>query len=288
MKRREFEEILDECISAYLSGTRSVEESLSLYPSIARELGPLLRAAADTADTFQEFRPSAQAQERIRLKILQAANERAAARALTRQIDGFSPDPKRTSAWWIAVPVSAGVAVAMVAGAVFFAGQSSDEPNRSALTVVERPEFSSQLGEARRQLDALQVKAASGEDVTAADIEALVGATRRLAENEPSALEATEQEDVQDFLVEQVELLAELNEDSEVESKDIEDALEETVSAAAALGVPVPPTPDIEPPASASASPSPTPAADGTPAPASPQTSPSASPSPVPGDTPAN
>jgi hypothetical protein len=287
MKRREFEEILDECISAYLSGSRSVEESLSLYPSIARELEPLLRAAADTADTFQEYRPSPQAQERIRLKILQAANERAAARALTRQIEGFSSEPKRRSAWWFAVPLTAGASVAAVAAALFFTGQSSDEPDRAALTVVERPEFSSRLDDARRQLEALQFKAASGRNVTAADIDALVGATRRLAEEEPAPLAAAEQEEVEELLGEQVELLAELNEESAVASKDIEDAIEETVSTASALGVPVP-TPDVEPVATASASPSPTPVVDGTPAPATPQSTPSPSPFPAPGNTTGN
>jgi len=110
MRQRKFEEILDECVSAYLEGRRSVDESLSLYPSLARRLDPLLRAAADTADAFQDLRPTGRARERIRQRILRAAAERAAARALTRQIHGFGAATRRPLAGW-AILSAAGVAV---------------------------------------------------------------------------------------------------------------------------------------------------------------------------------
>ena len=46
MITRSLEEILEECLSAYLEGRRGIDESLSLYPSLADELEPLLRTAA--------------------------------------------------------------------------------------------------------------------------------------------------------------------------------------------------------------------------------------------------
>lgn len=272
MKRRQFEEILDECISAYLSGRRSVEHSLSLYPSIARELEPLLRAAADTADTLQQFHPPPQVQERIRQRILQAAAERAAARALTREIHGFEPR-RHHSGYWVA----AFATVAVATGAIVVLGLSLLRDSSSGSTrdpvgvsVIEHPEFVSNLDEARRQLDALQLKAARGEQVTSADLEALVGATLRLAGTaQPAQLAASEQLKVEEMIEEQLGLLEELGDDAR-ESDDIEDAVAATVTAAAALGVPVPViTPDTgeTPTASPRATATPDATTDATPSP---------------------
>lgn len=286
MKRRQFEEILDECISAYLSGRRSVEHSLSLYPSIARELEPLLRAAADTADTFQEMHPSPYAQERIRRRILQAANERAAARALTRGIDGFAEPPPKRSYWLIALPAAAAaIAAIVVSGALFLRDSPSPSPDRTgSITVVERPEFAADLSGARRQLDALRTKAQRGQEVTSSDLDALLGATLRLGQNaEPAEpLPANDQAQVEAIIEQQLDLLDRLGDDGE-ERDGIEDAVAATVSVAAAFGVTLPdsssaatpsaaatpiakPSPSATSPALSSASPSPTASTLGNPA----------------------
>ena len=259
MKRRQFEEILDECISAYLSGRRSVEDSLSLYPSIARELQPLLRAAADTADTLQELRPPPRVQERIRLNILRAASERAAARALTRHIDGFTTRADGRGHWFLAIPaLAAATAAIVVLGLVVLPGGSSDPSTGTArVSVVERPEFSTHLTAARRQLDAIRTKTTNGEAVTQADIEALLGTTRGFAQSaEPSELAARDQVRLEQILEEQLALLGELSSKTYEEREEIEDAVAVTVSVAAVFGVAVT-APDLgdEPRATSDASP---------------------------------
>lgn len=239
MKRRQFEEILDECVSAYLSGRRSVEHSLSLYPSIARELEPLLRAAADTADTFQEINPSARVQDRIRVKIQRAAAERASARALTRNIDGFSSRRQGHNHLWLAVPlVSAAMAAIVVAGFLVLREDGSDSAGGAAsVPIVERAQFAAHLSDARRHLQTLQGKAAGGEDVTQGDIDALLGTTLRLAADAYPGLGAGEQAEVEQILEAQIILLGQLTEASDADTEELEAAVETTVNVAAAFGV---------------------------------------------------
>ena len=289
MKRRQFEEILDECISAYLSGRRSVEHSLSLYPSIARELEPLLRAAADTADTFREINPSAHVQERIRVKIQRAAAERASARALTRNIDGFSSRREGHSHWWLAIPlVSAAAAATVVTGLLFLREDAPDSPGETAsVSVVERPQFAAHLSDARRHLTALQSKAAGGGEVTPQEIDALLGTTLRLATGAQPGLDAGDQAEVERILEEQIALLGLLTGASGTESDQIEAAVETTVSVAAAFGVALhPAAPDASPARGATASsPATHPAGSSPPAPS--PSSP-ASPAPTISPTPGN
>ena len=87
--RRKFDEIFEECLSALLEGRRSVEESLSLYPSLAAELEPLLRTAAEIAPAF-EYRPPAAVQEEARQRFLVAARARRE-RARAASTKGRSP-----------------------------------------------------------------------------------------------------------------------------------------------------------------------------------------------------
>jgi len=256
VKRRQFEEILDECISAYLSGRRSVEHSLSLYPSIARELEPLLRAAADTADTFQAMHPPPLVQERIRRRILQAANERAAARALTRGIDGFEDPAPAKSYWFVALPaVAATLAAILVTGMLFLRDSSSNSSDGTAsITVTEPTRFASDLSDARRQLDVLRDKADRGQEVTPDDLEALLGATLRLGQNaEPEELEAADQARVESMIEQQLVLLDRLNDETE-DVDGIEDAVAATVSVAAVFGVAVPGSSPGPPPSPAATS----------------------------------
>ncbi len=283
MKRRQFEEILDECISAYLSGRRGVAHSLSLYPSIARELEPLLRAAADTADTFQEMGPPAHVQERIRVNIQRAAAERAAARALTRNIDGFSSRRDRPSQWWLAIPlVSAVTAATVVAGLLFLREDASESPRDAAgVSVVERPEFAAHLSDARRHLEVLQSKAAGGEEVTLEDIDVLLGTTLRLAGEAQPGLDASDQAEVLQILEEQIALLSQLSGASAEESDQIQAAVATTVSVAAAFSVALDNAePDPSPAGAATASSPATPAAASSPGATSPA-APSATPSPA-------
>jgi hypothetical protein len=86
MKARRLEEVLDECLSAYLDGRRSIEESLSLYPTLRSQLEPLLRTAAGLADRFEDHSPSPHLVELGRQRFLESAEIRRRARELTRDI----------------------------------------------------------------------------------------------------------------------------------------------------------------------------------------------------------
>ncbi len=83
MKARRLDEVLDECLSAYLEGRRSIEESLSLYPALREQLEPLLRTAAELSVALGEHSPPAHPQERRREQFLARASARRRAAALT-------------------------------------------------------------------------------------------------------------------------------------------------------------------------------------------------------------
>jgi hypothetical protein len=176
--------------------------------------------------------------------------------------------------------VAAATAAIVVAGLFLLSDSSSDSTRDTAgVSIVERPEFASNLEEARRQLSALQVKTARGEHVTATDLDALMGATRRLAETaEVDGLGAGDQAQAEAMLEQQVVLLGQLASENE-EHEEIEQAVAVTVSVAAALGVSVGDAGsdgDVTPANSPSATPSPSPAT------ASPTPSSSPAPSQVP------
>ena len=83
MKARRLDEVLDECLSAYLEGRRSIDESLSLYPSLRHEVEPLLRTAVEVADTFRESSPPEHIEQRGRQEFLTSASVRQRAKLLT-------------------------------------------------------------------------------------------------------------------------------------------------------------------------------------------------------------
>ncbi len=290
MKRKRFEDILDECISAYLAGDRSIEDSLFLYSQYARELEPLLRAAADTAAALNELKPPSHTEERIRQHILRAASERAAARALTSQISGFGRRRRSAlSVWAVALPaVAATTAVALVVGLLAAGGTfdgGSGRERSSVVSVSERPDFAANLTNARRHLDEMQDKARTGGTIAPSEIEALTGATRRLAETTESSppMADDDQEALESIVEEQLVLLGRLSATARDEDSDeIEIAWSVTISLAAAAGIPL-----NEPTATVSPGPSASPAASPT---ATPRVEPtplhSPTPSPSPGVTP--
>jgi hypothetical protein len=87
MKASRLQEVLDESLSAYLDGTRTVEESLSLYPDVRRELEPLLRTAVELAEAYREPPPPPRLQERGRQEFLNNASVRRRARELTQDVN---------------------------------------------------------------------------------------------------------------------------------------------------------------------------------------------------------
>jgi hypothetical protein len=86
MKVSRLEEVLEECLSAYLDGRRTIEESLSLYPDVRRELEPLLRTAVELAEAYADPRPPPGRLERGRQEFLNSASVRRRARDLTQDV----------------------------------------------------------------------------------------------------------------------------------------------------------------------------------------------------------
>ncbi len=97
MGRGEFEEILEECLSALLEGRRNVEESLSLYPAWRGRLEPLLRAAEEIAAGLDEA-PPPHVKERGLHRFLESAHAR-------RRLRQMLPRQATGTAWWRWAPV---------------------------------------------------------------------------------------------------------------------------------------------------------------------------------------
>jgi hypothetical protein len=92
MGRGEFEEILEECLSALLEGRRSIEESLSLYPAWRGPLETLLRAAEEIAVGLDEA-PPPYVQQRGLQRFLEAARTR-------RRMREILPPQGPGTPWW--------------------------------------------------------------------------------------------------------------------------------------------------------------------------------------------
>lgn len=86
MKAKRLDEVLDECLSAYLERRRTIEESLSLYPDLRTQLEPLLRTALDVTGALAEPSPPHHIEERGRQKFLESASVRRQAEALTADL----------------------------------------------------------------------------------------------------------------------------------------------------------------------------------------------------------
>jgi hypothetical protein len=106
MRRGEFEEILEECLSALLEGRRSIEDSLSLYPAWKGRLEPLLRAAEEIAAGLDET-PLPYVKERGLQRFLEAARTR-------RRLRQILPSQEAGTPWWRWA--STGVAAVVVIG----------------------------------------------------------------------------------------------------------------------------------------------------------------------------
>jgi hypothetical protein len=96
MNARRLEEAFEDCVTAYLEGRRSIEESLSLYPAFAAELAPLLRTAVRLSDSFQKISPPARVQERGLQRFLTDAR----ARRRLRQLTASSRRPSWLTSFW--------------------------------------------------------------------------------------------------------------------------------------------------------------------------------------------
>ncbi len=295
MGRIEFEEILEECLSALLEGRRSVEESLSLYPAWRGRLEPLLRAAEEIAAGFDQTLPP-QARERGLQRFLEAARVR---RRLGKIL---SSQPARAS-WWQWAP--AGLAAVIVIGAAAFLsanlmaegeGRLGDQvsfrphvptPERT----VPRPSVQTPLERVQEQVAVLEETVRQGEAVDVGLLEELEEASSELAESleDPGEVELVERMAAVSTASKEYELLQTVQERSSgFEAGVLEASLAAAEHVLERLGAT--PEPERTPSPGPTASPEPTVSPTATPAPApSPTRTPgpgaTATPSPTPSPT---
>lgn len=245
MRARRFEEVLEECITAHLEGRRTIEESLSLYPSLARELEPDLRTAARVAGSFQFQSPPDYVLERGRHRFLLAASTRARARALTARL-GVSEHRSRPwgmRVWGFVGAAAAVVVVAAALTAITLTGGDGAQP-----TSVSSTGGSGQTAPAVLIVESLrgwheQVKSAASHG---GEIEPGIGhirdATARILDIDPSTLPESDLEQFRQTIQDQYILLHNIAEATPADqpSDEVRGILGSTEELAAKWGVTLP------------------------------------------------
>jgi len=280
MKRR-FEEILEECLSAQLEGRRSIEESLSLYPSMARELEPLLRTASNISHAFEALTPPSYLQERGRLRFLTASSERRRARNIARGVWGFDRTrrPWNFRQWGLLGSGVAAVLALLVAGSLLLLGGSGGHgAGRSAVghqttpasSPTQNSEFVANLNSFQDTLRQIKDKAARGE-LSESDLRALRDATTKLIPPAEPLDDVTRQQ-VEHALSDSLVLAAQLSVSPPPGTEDdLQDLTSVTQKAANDIGIEIPTPSPTEPPV-ATATPVQTAQPTETPAPTAPAT----------------
>lgn len=259
MKARRFEEVLEECLAAQLEGRRTIEESLSLYPWLASELEPLLRAAAILADTFERNSPPSYVLERGRDRFLVAASNRVRARALAARA-GLG---HRSQAWglrlWGAVgsaaaativAVTVGVVALLSAGGTGGPAGSGTEPTGSAPAVLD-------LTSVQQAHQHLKEAAALGQRITFSDLAVLRDALERWSSVDPGTLSEETRQQLEQTVQEQIEILTTLSSapSPATEPDEIMFVLGSTKDVAEKLGLVIPTFSPVATPAPATAEP---------------------------------
>ncbi len=184
MSARRLEEIFEECVTDYLEGRRSIEQSLSLYPALADELAPLLRTAVRLSDSFQKVSPPARVQERGLQRFLADARARRRLRELTEGgrkqswLAGFW-DQHRLAFAGAAVLVAI-LAIAIGSAAMLTGGGGRTNPSVyqiSSTPVRAKPEAVANI---QTQISIIQGIRDRGERVTPENLSQLSDATSKL------------------------------------------------------------------------------------------------------------
>jgi len=285
MRANRLEEVLEECVSAYLAGRRSVEDSLSLYPSLAAELAPLLRTAVGIADSFQSYSPPAYARINVRQRLLAEAAARAHARALTQRRSTPRVAPWQRGRWGFLAAAAAVAIAAIVVGGTAIGlngGGGSDSlvreetPTAAPITPV--------VSSLRQQVDLMQLRANQGQPIETEAIQRLSDDTKSLSAI--GSFKETDRQVLEKMIQDQYTLLQTLaaQQPLAAQTEVVRNALGVTESTAEKLGIKLPvitPNPAASP-AGPTVAPTRTPEAS-TPTPAAtPEPSPTAAPEPSP------
>ena len=273
MREGKLREIFEECLTAVLDGRRTVEDCLSLYPSIASELEPLLRTSVEVSDAYQAETPPWHVQERIRHRVLAAAQARARSRTLVSGIN-LSPKSWRARHWsGLGAAAAAAVAAVSVVSIVLLSGGSD-----GAQVVQDTPPVTVEVVADLRQdvADARQLLQAEGR-IDPGQIERLAASLESLATEYPDfaafdALPLETQLVAKETLAEVPELFTEIVIDDPVVPPEL-DGLRDLLDRAKILEeqwgkpVPVTPVPTDVPEATETSAPSEEPTETGAPEP---------------------
>lgn len=281
MKKR-FEEILEECLTAQLEGRRSVEQSLSQYPSMAPALEPLLRTAAGVSYAFEALDPPPYLQERGRLRFLTAASERRRAREIASGVRGF--ERSRSSwnfrHWGLLGSGAAAVFAILAAGGVLLAGGGGSDGggqvvgNKSTPTAAApaSDDFVANFNDFTDTLNRLKQTVLADGRIAPEDIAALRDATSRLAQSGQPPYD--DRQAVEDALIQQVDVLTGLSDDGYA----VQDILSVITKAANDWDIPI---------FAATSTPTDQPVDTATPTPGTPEATDAPTPTGAPTDTPA-
>lgn len=200
MKQRRLDEVLEECLAACLEGRRTVEESLSLYPSLSNHLEPLLRTALSVADSFQDYNPPSYVRERGLQRFLAAARIRTRARAPTREM-GRRPG---TASWglrqwgFLGSGIAAAVSLVLITGVVMSNGSGGSGElvlnQTPAPTVSRSSSVSPVVRNFTEHVDTISAKLSRGQDVAAEDIATLTQIASQIGD--PSTLDRASQSEL--------------------------------------------------------------------------------------------
>ncbi|MDO8614563.1 MAG: hypothetical protein Q7T33_02350 [Dehalococcoidia bacterium] len=288
MKRKRLEEILEECLTAYFEGRRSIEESLSQYPSLADRLAPLLLTAASVADNFQDYSLPAHLQERGLLRFLAAARTRASARVLTRNLQQQTLAASWGKRHWgfLGGAVAAALGVVLVTGVVLSNGGGGGGGDGLALkqtpvpTAVQTAPLVSSLS---AQVGALKQRVSQGGAVETSE---LVRITEIVSQLGSSSLDDASRAELKETVQDTFDILNAIAAGKPLEDQtpEVRDAYIATRDLAGKVGATEFTPPAVTEPAGPTPAATETPAVTPTPA-ATP--APSPAPSPTPAATPA-
>ena len=290
MGRGQFEDILEDCLSALLEGRRSIEESLSLYPAWRGRLEPLLKAAEEIAAGLDQV-PPLYVRERGLQRFLEAARTR-------RRLREILPPQETAVPWWRWA--STGLAAVIVIGALAFTsailmaedGRSlSEHVSVRLYTPVPQPTAApvarqTSLERVQERVAVLEESVRQGEPVEVELLAALEEASNDLAADldGPQEMGLVERVAAVSVTSQQYDLLQELRDKSSgVQEQAVEASLAAAEDVLEKLGTT--PEPEPEPEASPSPSPEPTASPEATPSP-EPSSTPGVEESPIPPLTP--
>jgi hypothetical protein len=187
MGRGQFEDIFEECLSALLEGRRSIEESLSLYPTWRSRLEPLLRSAEEISAGL-DATPHLYVKERGLQRFLDSARAR-------RRLRQMLPPQSLAAPWWrwastgLAAVVVIGVLAFMSATLMADDGQGLSENasvsvkpySPGAADTGTQPPEQTPLERVREQVAALEESVREGQAVGDRQLQQLQAANNDLA-----------------------------------------------------------------------------------------------------------